>query len=141
MRQGGLRHGRWECRYQKFAICIGIDTSLILDEKFVFIIHSSGVSSNFFTDVNERPTPNLKDTYFTNESREGQYTLKFDFVYQMQKNFELNFGASIKSVQFKYEIWDEVDTLFVYDYMGSNPDALTDTFKIYPELQIDRTFS
>lgn len=101
----------------------------------------SGVSSNFFADVYERPAPNLKDTYFTNDSKEGEYTLKSDFVYQVQKNFELNFGASLKSVQFEYEIWDEADTLFVFDYLGVNPDAVTDTFKIYPELQIDRTFS
>ena len=101
----------------------------------------SGVSSNFFADVYEKPIPNIKDTYFTNESREAEYTLKSDFVYQVHKNLELNFGASIKSVQFNYEIWDDADTLFVYDYMGTNPDAIIDTFKICPELRIDRTFS
>lgn len=101
----------------------------------------SGVSIDFFADVYEQPAPNVKDTYFTNDSREAEYTLKTDFVYQVHKNFELNFGASLKSVQFNYEIWDEADTLFVYDYLGANPNAITDTFKIYPELQIGRIFS
>ncbi|HEX9970787.1 MAG TPA: TonB-dependent receptor [bacterium] len=100
----------------------------------------SGVSSDFFADVYEKPAPNVKDTYFTNDSREGEYTLKSDFVLQAHKNLELNFGASMKSVQFDYDLWNDADTLFEYDYLGANPDAIIDAFKIYPFYRVDRKF-
>ena len=101
----------------------------------------SGVSSKFFADVYELPEPNIKDTFFTNESRESEYTLKSDFVYQAHKNLELNFGAAMKSVQFDYDLWNDADTLFKYDYLGANPDAIIDTFRIYPVYRVDRKFS
>jgi len=102
---------------------------------------ASGVSSKFFADVYELPEPNIKDTFFTNESRESEYTLKSDFVYQAHKNLELNFGASMKSVQFDYDLWRDAVTLFKYDYLGVNPDAIIDTFRIYPVYRVDRRFS
>lgn len=105
------------------------------------LVTLSGVSSKFFADVYELPEPDIKDTFFTNESRESEYTLKSDFVYQAHKNLELNFGAAMKSVQFDYDLWNDADTLFKYDYLGANPDAILDTFRIYPIWRVDRKFS
>lgn len=107
-------------------------------KNFYSLVTASGVRSDFFADVYEKPAPKIKDTYFTNDSRESEYTLKSDFVLQAHKNLELNFGASFKRVQFDYDVWDEADTLYVYDYLGPDPQAIVDTFQIYPELRINR---
>ncbi len=107
-------------------------------KNFYSLVTASGVRNNFFADVYEKPAPKMKDTYFTNDSRESEYTLKSDFVFQAHKNLELNFGAAFKRVQFDYDVWDEADTLFVYDYLGPNPQAIIDTFQVYPELRINR---
>lgn len=101
----------------------------------------SAVRSNFFVDVYEKPAAHRKHTFFTNESRETEYAIKSDFTYQLHKNLEMNFGASLKNVRFDYNVWNEADTLFLYHFQGNPPDSVIGVFRTYPEIRIDRNVS
>lgn len=101
----------------------------------------SAVRSDFFVDVYEKPLPNRKHTFFTNESRETEYSIKSDFTYQIHKNLEMNFGASLKNVRFDYNVWNEADTLYLHNYQGNKPDSVIGIFRTYPEFRVDRNVS
>jgi len=97
----------------------------------------SSVRSNYYVDVYERPAPGTRDIFFTNDSRETEYQFKSDFVYQFRKNLEINFGASYKNVQFEYDVRNDADTLYVFDY-PINPENRIGVFRTYPEYAIDQ---
>ncbi len=98
----------------------------------------SAVSTNFFVDLYRVPG---NETYFTNESRETEYTAKTDFVLQATKKLELNFGASFKAVDDLYDVRGEADTLFVYDVNGPDPEAILGVARTYPEYRVDNTIN
>lgn len=97
----------------------------------------SAVQNNYYVDVYELPAPETKDIFFTNESKETEIQFKTDFVYQLNKNIEANFGTSYKNVNFDYDVWNDADTLFLYDY-PQNPDTKIGLFRTYPEYEIQR---
>ena len=97
----------------------------------------SAVQNNYDVYVYELPDPNTKDIFFTNTSKETEIQLKSDFVYQISKNIEANFGASYKNVNFDYDVWSDTDTLYLYDY-PQNPETILDIFKTYPEYKIQQ---
>ncbi len=89
----------------------------------------SFVQSNWFADVYH--TENRK-TYFKNNSKEQEVTLKTDFVWQAAKPLELNWGVSYKDVNFDHDLNKAADTLFIYDRTGSDPDTIIGIERIYP---------
>lgn len=95
----------------------------------------SAVSSDIFVDVYRLPG---KRTYFENLTRETEYTAKTDFFVQPAKNFELNFGGSLKAVHDRYNVDGEADTLFIYDTRKSPPDSIIGIFRINPDWVVDR---
>ncbi len=97
----------------------------------------SALESNTFADVYEFRENGAKHTFFTQDSRENIYQFKTDFVYRLRDNVELNFGASVENVQFDQNLWQEADTLFIYDTTGTR--KKTGAFdRIYPSYRIDR---
>ncbi|MGD9487370.1 MAG: TonB-dependent receptor [Calditrichaceae bacterium] len=96
----------------------------------------SAVQNDYDVDVYEfRPE---RHTFFTNRSKETEYTFKSDFVYQLSKHIEFDFGASVKQLNFDYDVWSEADTLFLYDPGTSNSDSAIGIFRAYPEYLIDQ---
>jgi outer membrane receptor protein involved in Fe transport len=98
----------------------------------------SAVSSDFFVDVYRMPE---RETFFTNESRETEYTAKTDFVWQTTNKMQMNFGASVKNVKNIYDVVGDPDTLFVYDIANANPDSIIGIFRTYPEYRVDNTIN
>lgn len=89
----------------------------------------SAVQNDYFVDVYDKEEENIKDTFFITDAREAEYTLKSDFVYQLNKHLEFNFGGSYKQVAFDYDNRLDADTLFYY-----RNNVQTDSiFRIYPE--------
>ena len=95
----------------------------------------SAVSNDFWVDVYEMPD---EQTTFSNNSNEAEYTLKTDFNYFASKNVNLGWGAGHKIVQLKYKLWNEADTLFLYDPASPDPDTPLGVFAAYPEYNVDR---
>ena len=89
----------------------------------------SFVQSNWFADVYH--TEN-RETYFKNNSKEQEVTLKTDFVWQAARPLELNWGVSYKDVNFDHDLNKAADTLFIYDRTGSDPDTIIGIERIYP---------
>ena len=100
------------------------------------------MKSDFFVTVYERPAPQVKDIYFTNESFETEYNLKTDFSFLPTKNLQVDFGASYKRIGFDYNVHAEPDTLFLYDLLTSvRKDSIIGIFRTYPAYRVDRTVS
>lgn len=57
-----------------------------------------------FIDFNTSQRDSLLNPIFLNESREGENTLKLDFVYKLSPMTEINFGAQIKQIKFKTDV-------------------------------------
>ncbi len=94
----------------------------------------SAIQNDFYADVFEKNDADQETTIFTNESVEAEYQVKTDFVWQLDKRFEVGFGASYKNISLNYNVWDDPDTLILYDVPGGNP---IDTVDIFPEWRID----
>ena len=60
------------------------------------------------------------------------------FVWQLNKGLELGFGASYKNISLNYNVWDDPDTLILYDISSGDRIAALDTF---PEWRIDEDIS
>lgn len=98
----------------------------------------SAVNSDFFVDLYRLPG---RATFFTNNSRETEYTAKTDFVWQAHKKAEVNAGLSMKAVENIYDVWGEADTLFVHDVGGASADSIIAIFRTYPEYRVDNTIN
>lgn len=97
----------------------------------------AAVQNNYWVEVYELPSPGTRDIFFTNTSKETETQAKSDFVYQFSKNVEVNFGASYKNVRFNYDVWNDADTLFLYDF-PTNPNTQISIFRSYPEFLIEQ---
>ncbi len=93
----------------------------------------SAVQNNYDVDVYEKPAPDVRDTFYESQANETEYTLKTDFVYRMKKNVEVNFGASYKNVNFRYDNRLDADTLFYY-FNNIKSDS---AFRYYPEDRVN----
>ncbi|AFN73802.1 TonB-dependent receptor plug [Melioribacter roseus P3M-2] len=62
------------------------------------------LSRNFFDNNASQRDTNF-NPIFLNNSIEGENTLKFDAVYKVSSKSEINFGAEVKSVKFKTDIF------------------------------------
>ena len=58
-----------------------------------------------FTDYNTRQSDSLLNPIFKNISREEENNLQLDVVHKFFKNFEMNFGTSLKFIEFDAEIF------------------------------------
>ena len=110
--KGGYARGAENVDFKGNQFAFGLTLKSILSNDFFAVTTLSGVRSNW--DIEVYRTKN-KETYVQNKSKEGEYTLKSDLVYNLSDNMELNFGASYKKTDFEYDIWTLSDTLFLYD--------------------------
>jgi hypothetical protein len=98
----------------------------------------SAVRNFYDIDVFELPENN---TFYTNISDELEMNLKTDFVYRMFDNLDLNFGASVKKIEFDHDIWAQGDTLFLYDPASARPDSSIGIFQTYNTYEVNRKVS
>jgi outer membrane receptor protein involved in Fe transport len=94
----------------------------------------SAVQNNYFAEVYENPG---RDVFFTNDSRESEYTAKSDIVWNITPRIGFDFGGSIKRTQFQYDVISDPDTLFLYDPSSPHPDSAIGIFRTYPEYRVD----
>ncbi|RPI02240.1 MAG: TonB-dependent receptor [Calditrichaeota bacterium] len=96
----------------------------------------SAVQNAYFVDVYRLPG---RKVYFDNHSSENEYTLKSDVVFQASRGLEMDFGAALKRVHSKFDVWSDADTVFVYAEDGAIPDSIIDIFRVVPEYEVYNT--
>lgn len=92
----------------------------------------AGVKTDVHVKVYELLDSAEKNTYFTNESSEGEYQFKSEFNWVLSKNIELSFGGTYKSVQNDFDIWADADTTFTYAPNDNNLNAIPIDTLAYP---------
>lgn len=60
--------------------------------------------SRNYTDFDSRQRDSLLNPLFTNKSKEEENNLRADIVYMLTKNSEINFGGSVKLIEFDADI-------------------------------------
>lgn len=96
----------------------------------------SAVQNDFYVEVYDIPG---RDIFFTNNSKETEYTIKTDFTYQLSKGLEFSFGGAYKNVVFDYDVNGDADTLFIYDTNAR--DSIIGIYDIYPEYIVNQNIS
>jgi outer membrane receptor protein involved in Fe transport len=114
----------------------GLTLRSIWSKKLYSFATISAVQNDFYVEVYDMPG---RDVFFTNNSKETEYTIKTDFTYQLSKGLEFSFGGSYKNVLFDYDVNGDVDTLFIYDTNAR--DSIIGIFDIYPEYIVNQNVS
>jgi len=90
----------------------------------------SAVNNEYNIDVYELPENN---TFYNNFSDELELNFKVDAVWRAAEKLDINFGASLKKINFDHDIWAEPDTLFLYNPVSSQPDVPIGITRTYEE--------
>lgn len=123
---GGYSRGAENVDYKGDQYAAGLTLQTFWSKRMFSTTTFSSVRNKWQIDVYRKPG---KDTYFINNSKEYEHTLKTDFVHQLNKSTEINWGASYKIVEFNHQLWYEPDTIFWYTGGTSEPDSI---FRAYP---------
>lgn len=134
---GGYSRGAENVDYKGDQYATGITLQTFWSKKMFSNTTVSSTRNNWEVDVYRKPG---KETYFINNSREYEHTLKTDFVYQLNKSLEFNWGASYKIVDFDHQLWYEPDTIFWYTSGGAEPDSIFRTYPAWEDFQSEQSF-
>ncbi len=129
---GGYSRGAENVDYSGNQYAFGSTLRTFWSRKMFSNTTLSSVGNIWGIDVYRKPG---KDYYYLNDSRETENTLKTDFVYQLNKSVQLNWGGSYKQINFDHKISAEPDTIFWYSPGSEEPDSI---FRAYPQWIDDR---
>ncbi len=124
---GGYSRGAENVNYTGDQYAIGATLRTFWSNNMYSNTTVSDVHNNWDIDVYRTET---QKTYLWNKSKESETTLKTDFVFQLDKQVELNWGGSYKFINFNHDIWAEADTIFWFSGPEDvQPDSI---FRVYP---------
>lgn len=123
---GGYSRGAENVDYSGDQYAFGATLQTFWSKTMYSLTTISTVKNNWNVDVYRNPG---KEIYFQNHSTEAEHTVKTDFTYQANRGVQLNWGTSVKAVDFHRRMEAEPDTIFWYTPPGSEPDSI---FRTYP---------
>jgi len=120
--EGGYARGAENVKTDSYQITSGLGLRTIYSPDLYSKTTAYVNQSHWYFDVYR--TDDHKTTY-ESTTTDQEFGLKTDFVYQLPAKQELSWGAGYKYITFNTELFNQADTMFIYDYQGSNPDSIT----------------